>query len=274
MASNLAALVSEHPPIESPIRTFPGVVPLGLLAELKLAAKASVSVVIPARNEGATIASIVGEIRSKLVDEVSLVDDIVVVDDGSSDDTARKARDEGARLLEGPVLGKGEAMAVAVRELSLARRGAEDLVVFLDGDVTNFGQHFVSGLVAPLLAHGELEFVKATYRRPLGPDPTGGGRVTELVAKPALSLLLPELAGVTQPLAGECALRGSLLPSLCLEGGYGVEVAMLIDIYRTKGPRALAQVDLGVRQHRNRPLKELVPQAREVLDAILIRTVS
>ena len=113
--------------------------------------------------------------------------------------------------------------------------------------------------------------MKACYRRPLGDSPTGGGRVTELVARPVLSLLFPELSGVVQPLAGEVAVRREALEGIELADGYGVELGMLIDISRRYGVGSIAQVDLDVRTHRNRPLHELAPQARDVLDVALGR---
>ena len=238
--------------------------------EMLLAAKRergiSVHVLIPARDEEATIGDIVRTIRVQLMDDVSLVDSLVVVDDASLDATAARAAESGARIVDGPGLGKGEAMATATAGLP-----ARSIAVFLDGDVVGFHAGFVTGLVGPLLADPGIDLVKGAYRRPLGPSPSGGGRVTELVAKPALSLCFPELAGMDQPLAGETAIRASLLAELQLAPGYAVEVAMLIDAYELRGPAVLAQVDLGERRHRNRSLEELVPEARAVLGTILER---
>jgi len=225
-----------------------------------------VTVCIPARDEARTIGSIVGCIRRSLLETAGLVDEILVVDDGSSDGTGSEARRHGAVVLDGPGLGKGEAMRLA--------HGRADYLVYLDGDVENFGAHFVTGLLGPLLVGDPNErplVVKGCYSRPLGSEPAGGGRVTELVAKPLISLLFPELASVAQPLAGETALRADVLDSIELAGGYGVEMGLLIDVWRRWGLRALAQVDLGERRHRNRPLAELGPQAREVIGAALAR---
>jgi glucosyl-3-phosphoglycerate synthase len=146
-----------------------------------------------------------------------------------------------------------------------------DIVVFLDGDVGNFGAHFVTGLLGPLLAFPGMMLVKACYRRPFGDSSTGGGRVTELVARPLMSLLFPELSGVVQPLAGEVAVRREALSHVALADGYGVELGMLIDVSRRFGVASIAQVDLDVRAHRNRPLHELAPQARDVLEIALRR---
>ncbi|MDA8037938.1 MAG: glucosyl-3-phosphoglycerate synthase [Actinomycetota bacterium] len=225
---------------------------------------ATVTVCIPARDEAATIGAIVGTIRRELgAKGAGLVDEILVVDDASSDGTGRVARREGATVIAGPGYGKGQAMGLACRRA--------DIVVFLDGDVANFGAHFVTGLLGPLLTSPQTVLVKGAYERPVAGDPNGGGRVTELVAKPLLSLLFPELSGVSQPLAGETALRRRVLEDLELAPGYGVEIGLLIDVAERYGADAVAQVDLGVRLHRNRPLKELSSQAREVMQAALVR---
>jgi glucosyl-3-phosphoglycerate synthase len=241
------------------------------LAELRAMKKNHrVSVCIPARDEEATVGPIVACVRRELVEDAGLVDDLLVIDDRSADATAVVSYAAGARVvpvsdLAGPSAGKGEAM-----RLGLAASDG-DVVVFLDGDVENFGTHFVTGLLGPVLCCQETMLVKACYRRPLGDSPTGGGRVTELVARPVLALLFPELSGVVQPLAGEVAVRREALESIELADGYGVEIGMLIDISRRFGVGSIAQVDLEVRTHRNRPLHELAPQARDVLDVALRR---
>jgi glucosyl-3-phosphoglycerate synthase len=234
------------------------------LSEL-VAAKAGSRIVvcIPARDEVRTIGAIVSRIRGPLLEGAGLVDEIVVVDDGSRDGTAAEALRHGAAVVVGPGLGKGEAMRFA--------KGRGDYIVYLDGDVENFAPHFVCGLLGPLLCGSGHLMVKGSYARPLGGQPTGGGRVTELVAKPLISLLFPDLTGVCQPLAGETALRAELLDEIELTGGYGVEMGLLIDVWQRWGTDAIAQVDLGERRHRNRPLAELGPQAREVIGAALAR---
>jgi len=222
-----------------------------------------VLVCIPARDEEATIGHIVSTIRRRLQDEVALVDEVLVVDDASRDSTALVAKEEGATVVAGPGDGKGQAMALA--------RSRADLVVFLDGDVANFDAHFVTGLLGPLLTRPRTLLVKGAYDRPVAPGGGGGGRVTELVAKPLLALLFPALAGFRQPLAGETAVRRRVLEELELAPGYGVEIGLLIDAAARFGLEALAQVDLGVRTHRNRPLAELSVQAGEVMQAALSR---
>lgn len=233
---------------------------------LKAATGLRVSVCIPARNEAATVAGVVAPVVAAGVGAEPLVDEVIVVDDGSSDATGEVARALGARVVrrEGPP-GKGAAMAAA------ARAAAGDIVVFLDADVRNFGLHFVSGLIEPLLTDPGMVLVKGTYRRP-GEDGAGqGGRVTELLARPLLRRLFPELAFLRQPLAGEVAVRRHALEGLHLESGYGVEIGMLIDVARRFGADAVTQADLGTRVHRNRPLSELAGQADEVLAAVLSR---
>lgn len=232
----------------------------------------TVSVCIPARNEAPTVGQVVGELRRQLVDRVGLVDEVVVVDDHSTDRTAAVAAQAGARVVAAADVlpevagghGKGEAMWRSVH----AARG--DLIVWCDADVTDFGSWFVSGLVGPLLTDPGIAFVKGFYDRPLITG-VGGGRVTELVARPLLATLFPHLASIRQPLSGEYAGRRSLLERLPFVRGYGVDFGLLIDVAASAGVHAIAQVDLGTRRHRNRHLDELGPQALAVLQAALDR---
>jgi len=226
-----------------------------------------VSVCIPARDEASTVTGVVEPVVALLHGAHRLVDDVVVADDGSVDGTGDIAAALGARVIRrsGPH-GKGAAMAEA------ARATDGDIVVFLDADVANFGGHFVAGLLAPLLDAADVALVKGAYRRPLDGVSDEGGRVTELLARPLIERFFPELAFVRQPLAGEVAIRRRVLDQLALEPGYGVEIGMLIDVARRYGAAAVAQVDLGERVHRNRPLGELAGQAREVLAAVLGRS--
>jgi len=232
---------------------------------------ASVSVVIPARNEERTIAGMVGTLRRALMVEIPLVDELVVMDSDSADATAEVAARSGAVVHRarqvapdlGTCAGKGEALWKSL----LVTRG--DLLVFVDADLTEWGPHFVTGLLGPLLARPQVRLVKGFYQRALaGPDGTpsaDGGRVTELVARPLLSLWWPELAGVIQPLAGEWAARRDLMESLPIPVGYGVELAVLLDTAARFGLEAVAQVDLGRRGHRHQPCADLAVMAAELL---------
>lgn len=229
-----------------------------------------VSVCIPARDEERTVGAIVTSVHSALTAAgggAALVDEVLVVDDGSVDATASVARAAGARVVSSGTTGggKGEAMAVALGE------AVGDLIVFLDGDVESFTPHFVVGLLGPLLTDDDVALVKGFYERPLNGEGTGGGRVTELVARPVIDLLFPQLAGVRQPLAGESAAPRSVLEKTGIGPGYEVELGLLIDVADRFGADAVAQVDLGVRIHRNRGLDELRHEATDVLRAALTR---
>ena len=238
------------------------------------AKQATVSVLLPARDEAATIGPIL-EVLLPLR-ERGVLDQVVVLDD-SSDGTGGLAAALGAEVHDqssllpelGRVQGKGDAMW---RGLSVAHG---DVVCFLDADTQDLGAHFALGLVGPLLRDPEVQFVKGFYRRPLALGatrlPDGGGRVTELTARPLLARFFAELAGCHQPLAGEVAARRELLERLPFACGYAVDVALLIDAWREVGAEALAQVDLDARQNRHRPLAELGPMAADVLAAVLHR---
>lgn len=235
-----------------------------------------VSVCVPARNEEGTIGAIVADLVG--LRESGAIDEVLVVDAGSSDRTAEIASAAGADVRQeatllpehGPVLGKGDAMW---RALSVLRG---EVIVYLDADSEGFGPHFACGLAGPLVCGPPgIEFVKAFYRRPLRLGevslPEGGGRVTELMARPLLNLFYPQLAGVRQPLAGEFAATRDLLHRLPFATGYAVEIAMLIDAWKEVGLDALAQVDIEMRQNRHQPLGDLTPMAYAVLQAVALR---
>ncbi|MEU7024958.1 glucosyl-3-phosphoglycerate synthase [Streptomyces sp. NPDC046203] len=241
-----------------------------------LAAKrgTKVSVVLPALNEEATVGTIVSVIRRELMTEaVPLVDELVVIDSGSTDRTAEVAAAAGARVVARDAIlpripalpGKGE---VLWRSLMVT---SGDVVCFVDADLRDFSADFVSGIVGPLLTDPDVAFVKAMYDRPLGDAPGQGGRVTELVARPLLNLHWPQLAGVVQPLGGEYAARRSLLERLPFPVGYGVELGLLVDALHTAGLDALAQVDVGVRKHRHQDGRALGRMAATIYRTAQVR---
>jgi glucosyl-3-phosphoglycerate synthase len=246
--------------------------PVELLAQSR---RRTASVLLPARNEAPTIGPIVEALMP--LRERGVLDQIAVLDD-STDGTGDIAANLGAEVYDqsslrpeyGPVVGKGDAMW---RGLSVARG---DVVCFLDADSEDFGNHFALGLLGPILMGDEIRFVKGFYRRPLRLEgmprlPEGGGRVTELTARPLINRFFPELAGVLQPLAGEIAARRDVLEQIPFACGYAVDVAMLIDVWRRVGIEALAQVDLDVRQNQHQPLSDLGPMASAVLSGITSR---
>jgi glucosyl-3-phosphoglycerate synthase len=258
--------------------------PSWTIGELE-AAKAgrTISVVLPALNEEGTIESVIDSISPLVGDHGGLVDELIVLDSGSTDDTEIRAIAAGARVVSREQAlpevatrpGKGEALW-----RSLAATGG-DIVVFVDSDLINPHPMFVPWLVGPLLTGDGIHLVKGFYRRPLrvGCDDqasgaegdTGGGRVTELVARPLLAALRPELGCVRQPLGGEYAASRELLTSLPFAAGYGVEIGLLVDTFDRLGLDAIAQVNLGVRAHRNRPLTELGAMSRQVIATLFSR---
>ncbi len=236
-----------------------------------------VSVCIPTLDEEATIGDIVSIIRRELMEEVPLVDELLVIDSGSTDRTRLVAAEAGATVHpsagiapgHGSYRGKGENLWKAL----FAAKG--DLICYVDGDISNFHSGFITGLLGPLLSHGEIDYVKAHYERPLasGADfhRTGGGRVSEILVRPLLSLFYPQLTSIFQPLSGEYAARRSLLEQLPFPTGYGVEIAHLIDLLAIGKMEAIAQVDLDQRIHRNRSDGELGRMSFSILRTILHR---
>lgn len=238
----------------------------------------SVSVCLPARECAATVGEIVGALAH--LRQAGAIDEVVVVDANSRDGTAGVAERAGAKVVQqgelmeevGPVLGKGDAMWRALSVLD------GELIVFLDADSEGFSEHFATGLIGPLVCEQGVQFAKAFYRRPFEQDgislPEGGGRVNHLMARPALALFYPQLAAVRQPLAGEVAARRDLLERIPFATGYGVEIAMLIDVWRVIGLEGLAQVDLDVHRNRHQSLAALSEMSETVLAAIVRRLVA
>ena len=246
--------------------------PVQRIAAARGAAGGGISVCLPARECAATVGTIVAALVP--LREVGAIDEIVVVDAASADGTAERARCAGATVYQeaellarfGPVLGKGDAMWRALSVLQ------GELVCFLDADSEDFTADFCTGLLGPLVCEPGVQFVKGFYRRPFAQGgvslPEGGGRVNHLTARPALALFYPELAAVRQPLAGEVAARRELLEELPFTTGYGVEIAMLIDVWRRVGLAGIAQVDLEVHHNSHQPLSALTPMAYTVLATI------
>lgn len=246
-----------------------------LVDDLLRAKRERVSVILPTRDVAGTIGKVLDCLLP--LHELGLMNELVVIDAASADGTVEIAASRGARVLQeselmpghGHARGKGDAMW---RGLS-ATTG--DIVVFIDTDTEDFEEVFALGMIGPLLTEPELQFVKGSFRRPFRVGdvsvPDGGGRVTELVARPLLNLYVPELAGFSQPLAGETAARRPLLESLSFPVGYGVEIANMIDAFRAVGIDAMGQVDLGTRQNRHQSLRSLSGMAQAVMVATLAR---
>lgn len=251
---------------------------LAELVELKRTAGVSVGVCLPALDEQETVGTICSVISGELL-RAGLVDDLVLIDSGSTDGTAEVAAGAGARVLRAtdvlPDLphpgspGKGESLWKSLAVLET------DIVVWLDSDTRNFSASFVTTLVAPLLGDERLVFTKAFYDRPIGAGddllPTGGARVTEIGIRPLINLLVPELAGFVQPLSGEYAGRREVLLDIPFGTGYDVDVLMLLDLVTIHGVDAIAQVDLGTRVHRNRDIPSLGRMSFEVMRGLLGR---
>jgi glucosyl-3-phosphoglycerate synthase len=245
------------------------------LARLLRLKRCRVALVLPAREVAPTIGPIVEQ--AARLQKVGLLDETLVIDAGSRDGTPEIAQEAGVTVAQeddlsrelGPARGKGDAMWRALRTLDC------DIVAFVDTDTEEFGEHFLTGLLGPLICDPEVQLVKGFFRRPFRAEgmlvPGGGGRVTELMARPLLNLHAPELAVFDQPLAGETAARRELLEQLPFSAGYGVEIAMLIDAWRKVGLGGLAQVDLGIRQNRHQSLRELSAMAYAVLVAAQTR---
>ncbi|MCG8598889.1 MAG: glucosyl-3-phosphoglycerate synthase [Verrucomicrobiales bacterium] len=247
------------------------------LVKAKERAGVSISLCIPTLNEEKTIGKEIIMFKSELMDRYPLLDEIAVVDSGSTDETLAIASSFGAdTYLSGEILpdqgfrtGKGENLWKAIYQLK------GDIICYVDADIKNIHSKFVSGLVAPLLLRDEIQYVKAFYDRPLalsgGLRPSGGGRVTEILVRPLFSLFFPELTAVMQPLSGEYAVRREVLESLHFPVGYGVETSHLIDLYVKSGLDVFAQVDLDRRVHRNQTTIDLGKMSFGILQTFLKR---
>lgn len=247
------------------------------LVRLKKKQKQTISVCIPTLNEGKTIGKIVRIIHRRLMEKFPLVDEIIVIDSGSTDSTKKEAVKNGAKFFlaskilkkYGSYKGKGENLWKAL----YVSKGS--IVCFIDGDIKNFHSRFVYGLVGPLLKNRKIWFTKAFYQRPIQTEnetmPFEGGRVTEILIRPLFNTFFSELSGFIQPLSGEYAGKRRILQKIPFFTGYGIETTMLIDIFERYGLKRMAQVDLDVRFHRNRPLKRLSKMAFGILQVFAKR---
>ncbi|MEX2444879.1 MAG: glucosyl-3-phosphoglycerate synthase [Alkalispirochaeta sp.] len=250
---------------------------LRALVDAKEAAGLTISLCIPTLNEEKTIGKEVVIFRSELMQRYPLIDEIAIIDSGSTDKTLEIASSFGAdTYLADDILpdlerkrGKGENLWKAVYQLK------GDIIVYIDADIKNIHPRFVYGLVGPLIRRPEIQYVKAFYDRPLafsqGVRPSGGGRVTEILIRPLFSLFFPELTGIIQPLSGEYAVRRKVLERIPFPIGYGVETSHLIDVYSLYEMEAFAQTDLDQRVHRNQPTRSLGKMAFGILQTFLSR---
>ena len=250
---------------------------IGRLVALKEKKGLKISLAFPTLNEEATIGKEILVIRTELMDRYPLVDEIVVIDSSSKDNTRKVAERFGARVFAsktilpkyGSYRGKGENLWKSLYVLE------GDIIVWVDADISNIAPKFVYGLVGPLLEDDRTGYVKAFYERPIrssrGLAPSGGGRVTEILVRPLFSLFYPELARLIQPLSGEYSGRRELLERLAFSVGYGVELGHIIDIFHMEGIEALAQVDLDLRIHRNQTTAALSKMSFGILSTFLTR---
>jgi glucosyl-3-phosphoglycerate synthase len=248
---------------------------LAELTQKKQSSGKTVSVVIPTFNEAATIGNIVTTTKKELMDESGLVDEIIVIDSNSTDGTQELAKKAGAKVFSSdaipapsdPLRGKGVALWK-----SLFVSGGE-IILCIDGDIKNFGSHFIYGLIGPFINNPHIIFAKAYYSRPLIIDnhiyQNYGGRVTEILVRPLLCAFFPELADLYQPLSGEYAFRRGPVETVPFSSGYGVEIGLIFDLYKKYGLNSFAQVNMGMRLHRNRPVEELGKMAFGILRTMI-----
>jgi glucosyl-3-phosphoglycerate synthase len=247
------------------------------LVRLKQQQGLTISVCLPTRNEADTIPNILPVIRRSLMQRHRLVDQLAIIDSRSTDDTTKVAAEYGAEVFfddeyltsQPAAYGKGEALWKSLVPLT------GDIIVWVDSDIKNFSPHFIYGLVGPLLTNTEIGYVKGYYRRPLFlgemKRETGGGRVTEICARPLINMFYPELAGLIQPLSGEYAGRRRILERVPFFTGYGVEIGLDIDIYRKYGLETIAQTDLRRRVHHNQSTEALGKMSFGIMQAVFKR---
>jgi glucosyl-3-phosphoglycerate synthase len=229
--------------------------------------EATISVCIPVRNEAKTIGPIVETLVAMRAD--GLIDQVVVVD-ASTDGSGTRARRGGAEVFDqsslaanyGPVKGKGDAIWRSLAVLT------GEVVCFFDGDLTSFSSDYVSGLAGVLVSNSSVSFAKAAFSRPFrnerGETAGEGGRVTEEMARPMLQLFYPELCSFQQPLSGQFAASRQLLTSLPMSTGYGIDIGLLIDVYRSVGLAGMAEINIGALYNAHQTLEELEPMSYQV----------
>jgi len=237
----------------------------------------TISVCLPSLNEEDSIGKVVSTLKKHLLDQHQLIDEIVVIDSGSTDNTEQEVKKAGADFFysgdilpsEGFRKGKGENLWKAIHQLK------GDIICYIDSDISNIHPRFVYGLVGPLIMQKELSYIKSCYERPLKwsdhTEQYGGGRVTEILVRPLFSLFFPELTQLMQPLSGEYAVRRELLEELSFPIGYGVETSHLLDVYLKYGMNVLAQTDLHQRIHRHQSTITLGKMSHEILQTFLSR---
>ncbi len=247
------------------------------LVQIKEEKGLKISLCIPTLNEEKTIGKEIIIFKSALMDRYPLIDEIAVIDSGSSDKTLEVAASYGAdTYLSADILpnqgfkrGKGENLWKAIHQLE------GDIICYVDADIRNIHPRFATGLIAPLILHDDMQYVKAFYDRPLafsqGIRPSGGGRVTEILVRPLFSLFFPELTALIQPLSGEYAVRRPVLESIPFPIGYGVETSHIIDVYMKHGLEAFGQTDLDQRVHRNQSTLDLGKMAFGICQSFLMR---
>lgn len=245
------------------------------LVELKKKQGVTISLALPALNEAETVGKVIRTMKKELMQRVPLLDEIVLIDSDSTDRTREIAAKEGVPVFihqhllpdMDPRPGKGEALWKSL----LVTKG--DIIVWIDTDIVNIHPRFVYGIIGPLLINPQVQLVKGFYRRPLRVGQKmqagGGGRVTELTARPLLNLFYPELSGVVQPLSGEYGGRREALERVTFYSGYGVETGLLIDIYEKFGLQAIAQVDLLERIHHNQHLEALSKMSFAIIQTVM-----
>lgn len=248
--------------------------PVEELCRKKQDSGTSISLVIPTFNEASTIGDIVSITRRELMNTVPLLDEIIVMDGGSDDGTPQYARESGAEVYDALETGDQDVPAgkgSALWKSLLVSKG--EIIVCIDGDIRDFDIRFVYGLIAPLLYNASLSFVKAFYKRPIVVDDiilhNYGGRVTEILVRPLLSTFYPELARLFQPLAGEYSFRRDMITEVPFSPGYGLEIGLILNIYRKFGITAFSQVDMDIRCHRNRSVADLGKMAFSILHVLL-----